>query len=66
MIVEMFDLIERPERWALHDLLPLDAYLKGRAVLLGDAAHAVRIVDVSCSASLIPPPSQSLPHNGAG
>ncbi|GHJ89987.1 hypothetical protein NliqN6_6389 [Naganishia liquefaciens] len=40
MVTDLFPLIEKPEHWALHDLLPLDHWIKGRVALLGDAAHA--------------------------
>jgi salicylate hydroxylase len=36
-----FQLIEKPEHWALHDLLPLDNWIKGRVALLGDAVSAI-------------------------
>ncbi|KIW13655.1 hypothetical protein PV08_08846 [Exophiala spinifera] len=32
--------IQRPERWALFDHLPAPTYVKGKVVILGDAAHA--------------------------
>ncbi|KIV81896.1 hypothetical protein PV11_04045 [Exophiala sideris] len=32
--------IERPERWALFDHLPAPTYVKGKVVIMGDAAHA--------------------------
>jgi salicylate hydroxylase len=32
--------IQRPQRWAMYDQLPAPTYVKGRVVLLGDAAHA--------------------------
>ncbi|KAJ9113872.1 hypothetical protein QFC19_000065 [Naganishia cerealis] len=38
MVTELFPLIEKPEHWALHDLLPLDTWIKGRVALLGDAS----------------------------
>ncbi|KAJ9101804.1 hypothetical protein QFC21_003143 [Naganishia friedmannii] len=38
MVVDLFPLIEKPEHWALHDLLPLDSWLRGRVALLGDAS----------------------------
>ncbi|KAI5449288.1 hypothetical protein NCC49_005150 [Naganishia albida] len=40
MVTDLFPLIEKPEQWALHDLLPLDSWVRGRVALLGDAAHA--------------------------
>ncbi|KAJ9117004.1 hypothetical protein QFC22_004662 [Naganishia vaughanmartiniae] len=38
MVVDLFPLIEKPEHWALHDLLPLDSWIKGRVALSGDAS----------------------------
>ncbi|KAI1612438.1 hypothetical protein EDD36DRAFT_236733 [Exophiala viscosa] len=32
--------IQRPERWALFDHLPAPTYVKGKVVIMGDAAHA--------------------------
>ncbi|KAK4946507.1 hypothetical protein LTR10_014359 [Elasticomyces elasticus] len=32
--------IERPERWALFDHLPAPTYVRGKVVVMGDAAHA--------------------------
>jgi len=39
-VLEYLDLIEKPERWALHELVPLTTWTKGRITLLGDSAHA--------------------------
>ncbi|GAA5179354.1 salicylate 1-monooxygenase [Modicisalibacter zincidurans] len=33
--------IEKPTRWALHDIAPLSHYHRGRVLLIGDAAHAM-------------------------
>jgi salicylate hydroxylase len=33
-------LIETPEQWALHDLIPPSRWTVGRVTLLGDSAHA--------------------------
>lgn len=39
-VLDYLDLIEKPERWALHELVPLDKWTVGRVTLLGDSAHA--------------------------
>ncbi|KAJ9111208.1 hypothetical protein QFC22_006583 [Naganishia vaughanmartiniae] len=39
LVTDLFPLIEKPEHWALHDLLPLDNWIKGRVALLGDARN---------------------------
>ncbi|KZT25789.1 FAD/NAD(P)-binding domain-containing protein [Neolentinus lepideus HHB14362 ss-1] len=39
-VLEYLDLIEKPERWALHELVPLTTWTEGRITLLGDSAHA--------------------------
>ncbi|KAF8964493.1 salicylate hydroxylase [Flammula alnicola] len=33
--------IERPTKWAIRALIPLDRYASGRVILAGDAAHAM-------------------------
>jgi salicylate hydroxylase len=38
-VVRLLDKVESPMRWALHDHQPLDHWARGRACLLGDAAH---------------------------
>ncbi|KAI0769448.1 FAD/NAD-P-binding domain-containing protein [Trametes elegans] len=40
-VVEMLQCIEKPTKWALHELKPLPFYVHGPVVLLGDAAHAM-------------------------
>ncbi|KAI0674871.1 FAD/NAD-P-binding domain-containing protein [Trametes maxima] len=40
-VVELLKCIERPTKWALHELKPLPFYSQGRVALLGDAAHAM-------------------------
>ncbi|KAL1944832.1 hypothetical protein VTO73DRAFT_2452 [Trametes versicolor] len=37
----LFKCVDRPNRWAINTTLPLPSYTSGRAVLLGDAAHAM-------------------------
>lgn len=39
-VIELLKLIKNPERWALHEITPLDKWTVGRITLLGDAAHA--------------------------
>ncbi|EIN03927.1 FAD/NAD(P)-binding domain-containing protein [Punctularia strigosozonata HHB-11173 SS5] len=36
----ILSLVDKPEKWALHDLLPLERWTVGRVTLLGDSAHA--------------------------
>ena len=38
--IDIFQLMERPDVWALFDHPPAPTYYKGRLALLGDAAHA--------------------------
>ncbi|RPD59761.1 FAD/NAD(P)-binding domain-containing protein [Lentinus tigrinus ALCF2SS1-6] len=38
---ELLKCIEKPTKWAIHELKPLPFYFTGRVVLLGDAAHAM-------------------------
>ncbi|KAF5353975.1 hypothetical protein D9756_007015 [Leucocoprinus leucothites] len=38
---QLLQCIERPTRWALHDMHPLDTFASQRVLLLGDAAHAM-------------------------
>lgn len=33
-------LIDKPEQWALHDIVPLSRWTDDRITLLGDSAHA--------------------------
>ncbi|TFK91603.1 FAD/NAD(P)-binding domain-containing protein [Polyporus arcularius HHB13444] len=40
-VQELLKCIEKPTRWAIHELKPLPFYFTGRVVLLGDAAHAM-------------------------
>ncbi|EIW63582.1 FAD/NAD-P-binding domain-containing protein [Trametes versicolor FP-101664 SS1] len=40
-VEEMLKRIEKPTKWAIHELKPLPFYTKGRVALLGDAAHAM-------------------------
>ncbi|NMI01704.1 FAD-dependent monooxygenase [Pseudonocardia acidicola] len=40
-VLEMIDAVPQSERWALFTLPPLTHWSRGRAVLLGDAAHAM-------------------------
>ncbi|KAI0355681.1 FAD/NAD-P-binding domain-containing protein [Trametes cingulata] len=38
---ELLQCIERPTKWAIHELKPLPFYTQDRVALLGDAAHAM-------------------------
>ncbi|KAI0743626.1 FAD/NAD(P)-binding domain-containing protein [Daedaleopsis nitida] len=40
-VEELLQRIEKPTRWAIHELKPLPFYTSGRVALLGDAAHAM-------------------------
>ncbi|KAM5533711.1 hypothetical protein V8D89_012584 [Ganoderma adspersum] len=40
-VEEMLKCIERPTKWAIHELKPLPFYTRDRVVLVGDAAHAM-------------------------
>ncbi|KIJ41279.1 hypothetical protein M422DRAFT_75634 [Sphaerobolus stellatus SS14] len=40
-VVDMLNCIERPTKWAMHQLKHLPNYVDGRVALLGDAAHAM-------------------------
>ncbi|PPQ74337.1 hypothetical protein CVT24_000691 [Panaeolus cyanescens] len=37
----LLDCVEKPLRWAIHIIKPLPSWVSGRAVILGDAAHAM-------------------------
>ncbi|KAF8159235.1 salicylate hydroxylase [Crassisporium funariophilum] len=36
----LLDCVERPLRWAIHTVKPLNSFVSGNVVILGDAAHA--------------------------
>ncbi|KAJ3567137.1 hypothetical protein NP233_g6561 [Leucocoprinus birnbaumii] len=38
---QLIQCVERPTRWALHDMHPLDTFAEERVLLMGDAAHAM-------------------------
>ncbi|KAI3615121.1 salicylate hydroxylase [Moniliophthora roreri] len=40
-VQDLLNCIENPTCWAIQELRPLDSYISGRALLLGDAAHAM-------------------------
>ncbi|KAI0630150.1 FAD/NAD-P-binding domain-containing protein [Trametes polyzona] len=40
-VEEILKRIEKPTKWAIHELKPLPFYIQGRVALLGDAAHAM-------------------------
>lgn len=40
-VTEMIDAVEQKLRWGLYTVRPLRRWVRGRAVLLGDAAHAM-------------------------
>lgn len=40
-IARLLDRVEQPVRWALHDRKPMRAWHRARAVLIGDACHAM-------------------------
>ncbi|TFK35822.1 FAD/NAD(P)-binding domain-containing protein [Crucibulum laeve] len=40
-VISLLKLIEKPSRWAIQTIKPLDKYASGRVMLLGDAAHAM-------------------------
>jgi salicylate hydroxylase len=40
-VTEMVGAVDEGTRWALHDHAPLERWVAGRVVLLGDAAHAM-------------------------
>ncbi|KII87134.1 hypothetical protein PLICRDRAFT_176923 [Plicaturopsis crispa FD-325 SS-3] len=37
---DILSLIDKPSKWALHELVPLEHWTEGRITLLGDSAHA--------------------------
>lgn len=37
----LVDCVERPLRWAIHTVKPLNSFVSGRAGIIGDAAHAM-------------------------
>ncbi|KAL6310424.1 FAD/NAD-P-binding domain-containing protein [Sparassis latifolia] len=40
-VLELLRCVEKPTRWAIHQLRPLPAYVTEKVALLGDAAHAM-------------------------
>ncbi|KAH9859049.1 FAD/NAD-P-binding domain-containing protein [Lenzites betulinus] len=40
-VIDILKCIEKPTKWAIHELKPLPFYTQGRVALLGDAAHAM-------------------------
>ncbi|KAI0708960.1 FAD/NAD-P-binding domain-containing protein [Cerioporus squamosus] len=40
-VQELLQCIDKPTKWAIHELKPLPFYFTGSVVLLGDAAHAM-------------------------
>jgi len=39
-LINLLKLVQKPDRWALHELVPLDSWTDNRITLLGDSAHA--------------------------
>ncbi|KAF8624148.1 hypothetical protein AX17_007211 [Amanita inopinata Kibby_2008] len=40
-VQELLDCVEKPMRWAVHTVRPIDSFVQSRVVLAGDAAHAM-------------------------
>jgi salicylate hydroxylase len=61
-------LVEKPERWALHETLPLEYWTRGRITLLGDSAsrNMMLLGQVFSSLNKYMQAHASLPFNGAG
>jgi len=66
-VVDMIACLESPSRWAINVVKPLDTYVRSKAALLGDAAHAMHpslasgggsaIEDASMLAALLSSPN---------
>ncbi|RDB27667.1 Salicylate hydroxylase [Hypsizygus marmoreus] len=40
-VQDLIECVDKPLRWAVHTVRPLDSFISGRVALIGDAAHAM-------------------------